>query len=96
MCLETVTRPETGLENSTTSLDNPLYIYCAKGQEKSHIYCVVCGFRANVRYVFLRGMTESLISGRMDVENSISTVIFQILTCLTFYPQFRRFCALLF
>ena len=28
-----------------------------------------------MRLVFLRGMAKSLISGRMDVENSISTVI---------------------
>ena len=51
-----------------------------KGQEKSPLYCVVCIFRAKMRNVILRGMTKSLISGRMDVENSISTVIFQILT----------------
>ena len=54
--------------------------YYLKGQEKSPLYCVVCIFRAKMRYVILRGMTKSLISGRMDVENSISTVVFQILT----------------
>ena len=41
-----------------------------------------------MRYVILRGMTKSLISGRMDVENSISTVTFQILSRQTFYPHF--------
>ena len=54
--------------------------YYAKGQKKSPLYCVVCIFRAKMRYVILRGMTKSLISGRINVENSISTVIFQILT----------------
>ena len=70
--------------------------YYVKGQEKSPLYCVVCIFRAKMRYVILRGMTKSLISGRMDVQSSISTVIFQILTRLTFYPQFWCFCLLLF
>ena len=54
--------------------------YYVKGQEKSPLYCVVCIFRAKMRNVILQGMTKSLISGRMDVESSISTVIFQILT----------------
>ena len=58
-----------------------MIIYYAKGQEKSPLYCVVCIFRTKMRYVILRGMTKSLVSGRMDVENSFSTVIFQILTC---------------
>ena len=57
-----------------------MIIYCAKGQEESPIYCVVCILRAKMHYVILRGMTKSLISGRMDIETSISTVIFQILT----------------
>ena len=57
-----------------------MIIYYAKGPEKSHVYCVICIFRAKMRYVILRGMTKSLNSGRMDVENSISTVIFQILS----------------
>ena len=57
-----------------------MILYYVKGQEKSPLYCVVCIFRAKMRYVILRGMTKSLISGRMDVENSISTVIFPILT----------------
>ena len=57
-----------------------MIIYYAKGQEKSSLYCVICIIRAKMRYVILRGMTKSLISGRMDEENSISTVIFQILT----------------
>ena len=57
-----------------------MIIYYAKGQEKSPLYCDVYIFRAKMRYVILRGMTKSLISGRMDVENSISTVKFQILT----------------
>ena len=57
-----------------------MILYYVKGQEKSPLYCAVCTFRAKMRYVILRGMTKSLISGRMDVENSISTVIFQILT----------------
>ena len=52
--------------------------YYVKEQKKSPLYCVVCIFRAKMRYVILRGMTKSLISGRMDVENCISTVIFQI------------------
>ena len=56
-----------------------MIIYYAKRQEKSPIYCVVCIFRAKMRYVFYRGMTKSVICGRMDVENSISIVIFQIL-----------------
>ena len=51
----------------------------AKGHEKSALYCVVYIFRAKMHYVILRGMTKSLNSGRMDVENSICTVIFQIL-----------------
>ena len=55
-------------------------IYYAKGQEKSPLYCVVYIFRAKMCYVILRGMSKSLHSGRMDVENSISTVIFPILT----------------
>ena len=55
-----------------------MIIYYAKGQEKSSLYCVICIIRAKMRYVILRGMTKSLISGRMDEENSISTVIFQI------------------
>ena len=54
--------------------------YHVKGQEKSPLNCVVCIFRAKMRYVILRGMIKSLISGRMDIESSISTVIFQILT----------------
>ena len=54
--------------------------YFVKGQEKSPLFCVVCIFRAKMLYVILLGMTKSLISGRMDIENSISTVIFQILT----------------
>ena len=53
----------------------------AKVQEKSPLYCVVYIFRAKMRYVILWGMTKSLISDRMEVENSISTDIFQILTC---------------
>ena len=57
-----------------------MIIYYAKGQEKSPLYCVACIFRAKMRYVILRGITKSPISGRMDVEKSISTVIFQILT----------------
>ena len=57
-----------------------MIIYCAKGHEKSPLYCVICIFRGKMSYVNLRGMTKSLISGREDVENSISTVIFQILT----------------
>ena len=57
-----------------------MILYYVKGQEKSPLYCVVCIFRAKMRYVILLGMTKSLISGRMDVENSISTVLFQILT----------------
>ena len=57
-----------------------MIIYFATRQEKSPIYCVICIFRAKMRYVILRGMIKSLISGRMDVENSISTVMFQILT----------------
>ena len=57
-----------------------MIIYCAKGQEKTPLYCVICIFRAKMHYVILRGMTKSLISGRMDVENCISTVIFQILS----------------
>ena len=55
-----------------------MIIYYAQGQEKSLLYCVVCIFRAKIRYVILRGMTKSLISGGVDVENSISTVIFHI------------------
>ena len=55
-------------------------IYYAKRPEESPLYCAICIFRAKMRYVILRGMTKSLISGRMDVENSVSTVIFQILT----------------
>ena len=55
-------------------------IYYVKGPEKNPLYCVICILRAKMRYVILLGMTKSLISGRMDVENSISTVIFQILT----------------
>ena len=58
-----------------------MIIYYTKGQEKSSLYCVVYIFRAKMRYVILKGMTKSLISGQMDVESSISTVIFQILTC---------------
>ena len=57
-----------------------MIMYYAKGPEKSPLYCLICIFRAKMRYVILRGMTKSLISGRMDVENRISTVIFQILT----------------
>ena len=57
-----------------------MIIHYAKGQEKSHLYCVVYIFRAKMRYVIQRGMTKSLISVHMDVENSISAVIFQILT----------------
>ena len=72
-----------------------MIIYYAKGQEKSPIYCVICIFRAKMRYVILRGLTKSLISGRMDVANSISNVRFQIFTRKTFYPQFC-FCLLLF
>ena len=53
-------------------------IYYVKGPEKTPLYCVVCIFRAKMRYVILRGMTKSLISNRMEVESSISTVIFQI------------------
>ena len=49
--------------------------YYVKGQEKNPLYCVVYIFRAKMHYVILRGITKSLISGRMDVENSISTVI---------------------
>ena len=33
-------------------------------------------------------MIKSLISGRMDVENIIPTVILQILMQYTFYPSF--------
>ena len=58
-----------------------MIIYYAKGQEKSLLYCLVYIFRAKMRYVILRGITKSLNSGRMDVENSIFTVIFPILTC---------------
>ena len=57
-----------------------MIIYYAKGPEKSPLYSVICIFLAKMRYVILRGMTKSLISGRMDVEKSISTVIFQILS----------------
>ena len=57
-----------------------MIIYYAKGHEKSPLYCAICIFRAKMRYVILRGMTKSLISGRVDLENSISTVIFPILT----------------
>ena len=57
-----------------------MIIYYAKGQEKSSLYCVICILYAKMRYVILRGMTKSLISGRMGVENSISTVLFKILT----------------
>ena len=46
-------------------------IYYAKGQEKSPLYCVICIFCPKMRYVILQGMTKSLISGHMDVENSI-------------------------
>ena len=53
--------------------------YFAKGQEKSSLYCAFCIFHAKMRYVIPKEMTKSLIPGRMDVENSISTVIFQIL-----------------
>ena len=53
-----------------------MIIYYAKGQDKSPLYYVIRIFRAKMRYVILRGMTKSLISGCMDVENSISTVIF--------------------
>ena len=56
-----------------------MIICYAKGQEKSPLYCVVCIVRAKMRYVILKGITKSLISGRMYVENSISTAIFQIL-----------------
>ena len=75
-----------------------IYKFYAKGQEESPIlvYSVVCIFRAKMRYVILRGTTKSLISGRMDVENNIFTVIFQILTRQTFHPQFWCFCLLLF
>ena len=73
-----------------------MIIYYANGQEKSPLYCVICIFRAKMRYVILRGMTKSLISGRIDVENSISPVIFPILSRYTFYPQFWCFCLLLF
>ena len=55
------------------------YILCQRAK-KSPRYCVICIFRAKMRYVFLREMTKSLISGRMDVENNISTVIFHTLT----------------
>ena len=71
-----------------------LYIML-KGKRKA-LYIVVCIFRVKMRYVILRGITQSLISGRMDVENSISAVIFPILTRLTFYPRFWCFCLLLF
>ena len=64
--------------------------------KRKSLYIVVYIFRAKMRYVIQRGMTQSLISGRMDVENSISTVIFPILTRLTFYPRFWCFCLLLF
>ena len=57
-----------------------MIIYYAKVQEKSPLYCVVYIFHVKMRYVTLRRMTKSLNSGRMDVENSISTVIFSILT----------------
>ena len=65
-----------------------MIIYYAKEHEKSPLHCAICIFRSKLRYVILRGMTKSLISGRMDLENSISTVIFQILTRYTFYFQF--------
>ena len=57
-----------------------MFTYYAKGQEKSPLYCVVWIFRAKMGYVIQREMTKSLISDRTDVENSISTVIFPILT----------------
>ena len=57
-----------------------MIIYYTRGQEKSPLYCVICIFLDKMRYVIQRGMTKSLISGREDIENSISTVIFQILT----------------
>ena len=65
------------LFNSEQRLDDYILF---KGPEKSPLYCVICILRAKMRYVILLGMTKSPISGRMDVENSISTVIFQILT----------------
>ena len=65
------------LFNSEQRLDDYILCYSAK---KSPLYCVMYIFHAKMRYVILRGMTKSPISGRMDVENSISTVIFQILT----------------
>ena len=58
-----------------------MIIYYAKGQEKSPLYCVACISPTTMRNVILSGMTQSLISGRMDAENNIFTVIFQILTC---------------
>ena len=73
-----------------------MILYYVKGQEKSPLYYVVCIFRAKMLCVILTGMTKSLISDRMDVENSISTVIFQSLTRLTFHPQFWCFSLLLF
>ena len=73
-----------------------MIIYYAKGQEKSPLYCVICIFHAKMPYVILTRMTKSLISGCMDEENSISTVMFQILMHYTFYPQFWCFCLLLF
>ena len=47
-----------------------MIIHYAKGQEKSPLYFVICIFRAKMRYVTLGGMTKSLISGHMDVENT--------------------------
>ena len=66
-----------------------------KGKRKV-LYIVLFAFSVLKCYVIQRGMNKSFISGRMDVENSISSVIFQILTCYTFYPQFWCFCLLLF
>ena len=68
------------LVSRPTALDS-MIIYYAKEQEESPLHCVVCIFRIKTRYVILRGITKSLTSGPMNVENSISTVIFQILTC---------------
>ena len=68
-----------------------MIMHYAKGREKNHLYCVICIFRAKMRYVILRGMTKSLISGRMDVGNSISTLLqsyFRFYCIKHFIPSF--------
>ena len=58
------------------SLNDSFKFIVLKGKRKA-LY-IVCIFCAKMHYVFQRGMTKSLVSGSMDKENSISTVIFQI------------------